>query len=118
MALPDPLAIVLAEHEAYNQQDLHRLMSYYATDAVILDGNGTVTHQGNDAVRSAMRQVFERMPDVHVDWPDIFQVGEWVAVHDVVPNWKFGDAPGEREMQWVALYRVVNGKIKQLQLFS
>jgi hypothetical protein len=65
-----------------------------------------------------MGQVFERMPAVHVDWPDIFQVGEWVAVHDVVPNWTFTDAPGQREMKWVALYRVVNGKIQRFQLFS
>jgi hypothetical protein len=38
-------------------------------------------------------------------------------MHDVVPNWRVGEGP-EREMQWVALYRVVNGKIKRLQLFS
>ena len=38
-------------------------------------------------------------------------------MHDVVPNWRVGEGT-EREMQWVALYRVVNGKITRLQLFS
>jgi hypothetical protein len=117
MTPPDPLAIVLAEHRAYNQHDLDRLMSHYAPEARILDGNGTVMAQGNDAVRSAMGQVSEKMPDVHVDWPAVFQVGEWVAIHEVVPNWKSGDGP-EREMQWIALRRVANGRIQQLQLIS
>ena len=117
MANPDVLAVVLAEHEAYNAHDLDRLLSYYASDAVIVDGDGKLMSEGHDAVRSAMARVFELMPDVRVERPVVFHVGEWVAIHDIVPNWRVGDGP-EHEMQWVALYRVVNGKIQRLQLFS
>jgi uncharacterized protein (TIGR02246 family) len=114
---PDVEAVVHAEHDAYNDHDLERLLSYYAPDAVILDGDGKLLDEGIDAVRMAMARVFEQMPDVHVERPTVFHVGEWVAIHDIVPNWRVGDGP-EHEMQWVALYRVVNGKIWQLQLFS
>ncbi len=50
------------------------------------------------------------------DVPTSFEVGEWVAMDDIVPNWLMPD--GSRgEMRWVALYRVVAGKIVSLQLF-
>ena len=117
MTAPDVLAVVLAEHDAYNAHDLDRFLSYYAPDAVIVDGDGNVMDDGIDAVRIAIDRVFKEMPDVRVDVPTLFRVGEWVAMHDVVPNWRVGEDT-EREMQWVALYRVVNGKIKRLQLFS
>lgn len=71
---------------------------------------------GADAIRTDIGRVFELMPDVHADIPASFEVGEWVAMHDVVPGWRMPD--GSRgEMQWVALYRVVAGKIVSLQLF-
>ena len=59
-----------------------------------------------------MARVFELMPHVHVHQQVVFHVGEWVAIHDIVPNWRVGGGP-EHEMQWVALYRVVNGKIQR-----
>jgi len=101
MAASDVVAVVLAEHDAYNAHDLERLLAYYAPDAVIVDGEGNLISEGHDAVRSTMARVFERMPDVHVDWPAVFHVGAWVAIHDIVPNWRIGDGP-EHEMQWVA----------------
>ncbi len=110
------MAVVLEEHEAYNAHDLDRFLEVFAPDAVILDGEGKTTSDGADAIRTDIGRVFERMPDVHADVPTSFEVGEWVAMDDIVPNWLMPDG-SRAEMRWVALYRVVAGKIVSLQLF-
>jgi len=111
------VGIVLAHLDAYNSHDLERLLSYYAPDAVIADGDGKPIAEGHDGIRSGMGRVFERMPDVSGEYPVVIEVGEWVAVHCVSPNWRVGDGP-QGKMQLVELYRVANGKIQRVQLFS
>ncbi len=110
------LAVVLEEHEAYNAHDLDRYMEGFAPDALILDGDGRTMSDGAEAIRTDIGRVFERMPDVHADVPTSFEAGEWVAMHDIVPNWLMPDG-SHGEMQWVALYHVVDDKIVSLQLF-
>lgn len=95
MTTSDAMAVVRAQLDAYNSHDLERLLSYYAP-AVIVDGDGKLLDDGHDAVRSAMGRVFERMPDVRGEYPVVIQVGEWVAVHAVVPNWASAIAPSVR----------------------
>ncbi len=43
-------------------------------------------------------------------------VGEWVAIHSVVPKWLMPNGSVE-ERQWIEVYRVVDGKIKELRLY-
>ena len=117
MTTSDPVQILKAQLDAYNSHDLERLLSYYAPNAVIADGNAKPIAEGHDAVRSVIAGVFERMPDVSGEYPIVIEVGEWVAVHCVSPNWRVGDGP-PGEKQWIELYHIGNGKIDRVQLFS
>jgi hypothetical protein len=116
MTTPDATALVLEHIEAYNARDLDRTLSYYATDALILDGDGTLLDEGQEAIRAAYGRVFTANPELHADIPAVVQVGQWVMVHSTVRNWAMAD--GSRgEMQWIELYQVVDDKIQRVQLF-
>jgi uncharacterized protein (TIGR02246 family) len=112
---PDnPLIVISAQLDAYNSHDVGRMMSYYAEDAVITDGDGTVLDNGREAIREAMAVVFDRIPDVRCEYQDPIEVGPWVAVLSVVPNWRIDGQP--QEMRWLEVFHVIEGKIKELRL--
>jgi uncharacterized protein (TIGR02246 family) len=109
-----PFAVISAQLDAYNSHDVGRMMSYYAEDAVITDGDGEVLDEGRDAIREAMAAVFDRIPDVRCEYRAPIEVGPWVAVLSVVPNWRVDGRP--QEMRWLEVFHVIDGKIKELRL--
>jgi uncharacterized protein (TIGR02246 family) len=111
----DPEGLVRAQLDAYNSHDLDRFLTFYADDAVIFDGRGEVIDAGRDAIQIGFGDLFARMPDVRAEYAAVISVGQWVAVHDIVPNWRRSDGSIGR-MEWLALYRVVDGKITELRL--
>ena len=116
MTTPDATALVLDHIEAYNARDLDRMLSYYASDAVILDGDGSLLDEGHEAIREIYGRVFADNPELHAEVPTAVQVGPRVMVHSIVRNWAMAD--GSRgEMQWIELYQVVDDKIQRVQLF-
>jgi hypothetical protein len=116
MTTPDATALVLEHIEAYNARDLDKMLSYYATDALILDGDGALLEERHEAIRQVFGRVFAANPELHADIPVVVQVGQWVMAHSIVPNWAMAD--GSRgEMQWIELYQVADDKIKRVQLF-
>lgn len=109
-------ALVLDQIAAYNARDIERFLAYYAPDATIIDGSGAVMAEGREAIRAVMGRVFGQNPELHAAIPQVMHVGEWVTIHSVVADWAMGD--GTRgEMQWIEVFRVVDGKIQRLQLF-
>jgi uncharacterized protein (TIGR02246 family) len=112
----DVQSLVLEHVEAYNARDLDRTLSYYAPDAVIVDNGGTVLSDGHEAIRAAYGQVFAQNPGLHADVPMAFQVGDWVAIHTIVPDWVMRDG-SRREMQWIEVFHVVGGKIQRVHLY-
>jgi len=111
-----PETVVRAQVDAYNGHDLHDFLSYYAEDAVIFGPDGQVLAAGRDAMRETFGELFARMPDLRAELPAVIKVGEWVAIHSVVPMWRMPDGSVE-ERQWIEVYRVVDGKIKELRLY-
>ena len=115
MPTPAATALVLEQIDAYNARDLDKMLSYYASDAVILDGDGTHLDQGHEAIRQVFERVFAANPDLHADIPVVAQVGQWVMAHSIVANWAMAD--GSRgEMQWFERYEVVDVKITCVHL--
>lgn len=116
MSESDVVAVVQEQIGAYNARDLDRTLSYYAPGATVVDGNGNVLDERREAIRAAYAHVFAENPELHAVVPVIFHVGEWVAIHSVVPNWVTEDG-SHQKMEWIEVYRVVDGKIQQLYLF-
>jgi ketosteroid isomerase-like protein len=75
---------------AFNDNDLDRVMSFFAEDAVYLPGNGT-EHRGTAAIRAELEPQFggrfgAMRFDEHellVDEPACKAVSRWVCHHDI-----------------------------------
>jgi uncharacterized protein (TIGR02246 family) len=113
----DPLRLVSDQVEAYNDRDLDRVLSYYAEDAELVDTLGNLIVSGKPGIRNIFAEVFSKNPNLHAEVPTIVRVGDWVAIHTFVKDWAHRDGSRGR-MDWVELYRVENGEIRRLQLFS
>lgn len=110
MPSPNVVAVVQEQIAAYNARDLDRTLSFYAPNATIVDGNGAVLEEGHEAIRAIYARVFAENSELHAEVPVIFHVGEWVAIHSMVPNWVMQDG-SRQEMQWI------DGTIQQLHVF-
>jgi len=112
------IAVVQGQIQAYNARDLDTIVSYYAPDGVVRDAaDGRFDARGQDNIRSLFGGVFAANPDLHADTPTIFGVGEWVAAHLTVAEFRSGDdAP--RDRRWLEVYRVVGGLIHELNIYS
>lgn len=116
MPAVSPETLVRAQVDAYNSHDLDDFLSYYAEDAVIFGPDGQMIDAGREAMRQTFSELFARMPNLRAELPAVIEVGEWVAIHSVVPRWRMPDGTVE-ERQWIEVYRVVDGKIKELRLY-
>lgn len=114
--MADIVTIVQNQVDAYNARDLDGTLRYYSDDAVIVDGSGAVIAEGREGIRAVFEHVFAENPELHAEVPTAFHVGDWVAIHSIVPNWAMQDG-SRQQMQWIEVYQVVNGKIKRVQLF-
>ncbi|MDQ6793274.1 MAG: nuclear transport factor 2 family protein [Chloroflexota bacterium] len=116
MPAVSPATVVRAQFDAYNAHDVDAFLSYYAPDAVIVEPDGQVTEQGHDALRDTFTDLFARMPQLRAEYRAEISVGQWVAIHSVVPNWTMADGSVEQR-EWIEVYRVADGKITQLRLY-
>jgi hypothetical protein len=116
MPAVSPETVVRAQVDAYNSHELDDYLSYFAEDAVIFGPEGDVMDAGRDAMRQTFSELFAGMPDLRAELPALIEVGEWVAIHSIVPKWHMPDGSVE-ERQWIEVYRVVDGKITELRLF-
>lgn len=113
MDVAEIVTVVQDQIAAYNARDIDSILGYYSDDAVIVNGNGTVMAEGRATIRAVFERVFAANPELHADVPTAFHVGDWVAIHSIVPNW---NGSGQ-QAQWIEVYKVVNGKIKEVRLF-
>jgi uncharacterized protein (TIGR02246 family) len=111
-----PAAVVRAQLEAYNSHDVERMLSFYTEDAVILDRDGGVIDAGREAMRQGFTELFAGVPDLRAEYLAPIEVGEWVALICVVPNWRMPDG-AVQEMKWLEVLHVAGGKIKELRLY-
>jgi hypothetical protein len=118
MADPTPeIDVVLRQFDAYNERDLDGILAYYAEDARIIDaGRGAFREEGRDAIRPVFKRVFDASPELHANATSIFQVGSWVSVRSIAEGFLASGDLGHRE--WVEVYRVEDGLITELHLFS
>lgn len=60
----DPAGVVRSQLDAYNRHDVDRFLSFYASDARIIDRDGSVLDEGHEAMRKTFTELFIRMPEV------------------------------------------------------
>src|SRR3954447_16840473 len=80
----DAAQVVQEQIDAYNDRDLERFLSFYASDAVIEDGEGNITMLGLAAIRDSYGRLFDASPDLHAEVPTRIEVGSWVIDEEQV----------------------------------
>ena len=71
-------------------------------------GEGRTFASGKDASKLVIAK------DGRCEYRAPIEVGPWVAVLSVVPNWRVDGRP--QEMRWLEVFHVVDGRIRELRL--
>jgi hypothetical protein len=101
-------AVVPRQLDAYNAHDLAGCLDTYAQDARQFEFPATLLADGIDAIRERALSRF-REPNVHAQLLERTVMGNIVIDHEDVTR-TFPEGPGKVEL--VAIYEVVDGKIK------
>ena len=112
----EAIQVIQEQVDAYNARDIERFLVCYATDAVILNGDGSTLYQGHEAIRAGYTGLFTQNPAMHVEIPTRIAVGSWVFDEEIVTGLSMEGRPAE--LHAVAAYLVANGAIQRVQLFS
>ncbi len=99
-------AIVQAQLDAYNAQDVEALCKHYDPEIVIATLNGDVTGRGIDAFRQKHVALFAQHPKNKASLLNRIVVGDTVIDHEHVER-----APGGETFQVAAIYTLRAGKI-------
>jgi uncharacterized protein (TIGR02246 family) len=72
MPISDPAAIHHAFAEAANERDLDRLLSLFASDAAVVEPDGSTTN-GTDAIREHLTRLLAREPEMTIESSRTFE---------------------------------------------
>jgi uncharacterized protein (TIGR02246 family) len=105
-------AIVQAQLDAYNAQDIEAFMALFADDCVVADLNGAVTQQGAAAIRERYTQLFAQFPENYAKLVNRIAVGNVVIDHEDIAR-----SPDERFVA-AAVYTIKNGLIARVDFIK
>ena len=105
----DASAVVQAQLDAYNAQDLEAFCACISADPVLAELNGAVTHNGGAAVRQRYAELFSRFPQNRAALIKRIEVGDVVVDEERIER-----APGETPFRAIAIYTVKSGLIARV----
>ncbi|HTV73276.1 MAG TPA: nuclear transport factor 2 family protein [Candidatus Acidoferrales bacterium] len=109
-----PEEVVQRQLEAYNAHDLAGWLATYADDARQFEYPATLLADGIQAIRERAIGRFAE-PNLHAHLRERSVIGNVVIDHEDVTR-TFPEGPGTMEL--VAIYQVVDGKIKTVSFIS
>lgn len=108
-AMTPAVAVVQAQLDAYNAQDLEAFLACYADDCVIADLNGPITQNGKATIRERYTAMFAKFPENKALLVNRIANGNTVVDHEDVIR-----APGGERFFAVAIYTIAGGKIARV----
>lgn len=103
-------AVVEAQFQAYNAQDLDAFMACYAEDAVLASYGGAVLAEGAGAIRARHETLFAQFPENRATLLKRIVLGSFIIDHEDVLR-----APGGERFQVAAIYSMRAGKIARVE---
>lgn len=105
-----------------NERDVTAVDSLVSPD---FRGSGNGWPADIAGLREFYRDQAQRRPDWHIDVQETIEVGEWVAVRAMAGGTMVTDdlgiadvSPFAKAIEWMALFRVVSGRITETRLVS
>jgi|SRR5947209_15766566 len=105
----DPVQVVQEFIDAFNAQDVDRVVGCFSADAVMQNDAGTVFAQGEEAIRAHFGGFLPQSPTVHSEISSCIHVGSWVAQEEHVTGLVLQEPVPEFSI--ISAYRVEDGKI-------
>ena len=102
-----PVSVVDRQLEAYNARDIDLFVATYTEDIEIYDAKGVLTMKGHEQLRSRYAALFKNTPNLHCRIVNRILINNKVIDNENVTM-------NERIVEAVAIYEVVDGKIKKV----
>ena len=109
ISLTTPEAVVQAQLDAYNAQNLDQFLATYSDHVVIADVGGVVTGVGKAALRQRYADMFKANPKNHADVAHRIVIGNKVIDHELVKRDGMTVA-----FEALAIYTVTDGQIARV----
>lgn len=104
-----PVDIVKGQLEAYNNQNIDNFLSWYSEDVEIYNFPCELIYKGKDKMREKYTNAWKQNPKQKAEVTNRINVGDTVVDHEHVTGRSTGI-----EANVIAIYKTVNGKIKQV----
>ena len=114
----DPATVVREAYLAFNAHDAERFVSHVAADVQWFTVTGSelkTETAGREPLLAYLQRYFKSLPTVRSRMDPSFVVGNKVAVREVV-TWT--SSSGERSQSALAVYEVVDGKIRRVWYYE
>jgi len=98
---------VVAQLDAYNNQDIEKFIVNFSQNCVVEDGEGHVLMTGRAAMYESYKKMFEASPELHCRLASRIVVGNYVLDEERVT----GRSGNPEEGHVVAVYRIENEEI-------
>ena len=99
--------VVNRQLDAYNARDIDKFVATYSEDIEIYNSKGEMTMKGHDQLRKRYDTMFKNTPNLHCRIVNRIKINNKVIDNENVTM-------NERIVEAVAIYEVVNGKIKKV----
>jgi hypothetical protein len=98
---------VIAQLEAYNNQDIEKFIVNFSENCVVEDGEGNVILTGRTAMFESYKKMFEASPKLYCHLANRTVIGNYVLDEERVT----GRNGNPEESHVVAVYRIENEEI-------
>jgi len=108
--LPDsPQDLAQRQLNAYNARQIDAFLEPYAEDVEVYSFPDKLLYKGKETMRKQYGSMFEKTPVLHCELLNRIVIGNTVIDHESVTF-----APNKPPTQAVAIYRIENGRIRQV----
>jgi hypothetical protein len=107
--MTNPTAVVQAQLDTYNAQDLDGHCAQFSKDVTVADLNGAVTVEGIEAYRARYAKVFAEFPQNKAVLVTRIVIGNVVIDHERVSR-----SPTSAPFEVAAIYTVADAKIRRV----
>lgn len=104
-----PTDLAQQQLDAYNARNIDAFLEPYADDVEVYDFPDKLQYKGKEEMRKRYSGMFERTKALHCELVNRIAVGNTVIDHESVTF-----AADKEPVTAVAIYRIENGKIKQV----
>ena len=99
--------VVDEQLEAYNARDIDKFVATYSEDIEIYNSKGELTMKGHDQLRARYGTMFKNTPNLHCRIVNRIKINNKIIDNENVTS-------NDRLIEAVAIYEVVDGKIKKV----